>query len=390
MQRAWPGCLATKRWVLGAVALAIGVPAAKGAQAQVPFGPVGGDVTTYYDGIVYRVQLRYTGLSDVHTNVAELRDYLGVLAVDCDAGPAFDATTLAACGAESPYKCTSQACPGARWVEVALVNNLGSQRVLFNLPGGGPQAAWLILTLTVRMHPSATRCGASTVCALDVGNGDVLGSPQTSGGGENTACQSAARPVLTAVWIGPTPPVQGHNVAGVGLTWQLQAQLSNGSMVAPVGLPDPPSGDVAVTLGTPPLATPVRLGIEVERAVTRLSVALSLPGQAAVARVLVAAAVDGATNASGGEEPSRATFVVVAAAAPARLAEAQALLQPSGPGSAASSAPSPQVADLTLTVRARHTHPDGSATPGRHAVDLVRRQHAAGPRRLLCRGQRHP
>uniref|UniRef100_A0A1D1ZYK0 Pherophorin domain-containing protein n=1 Tax=Auxenochlorella protothecoides TaxID=3075 RepID=A0A1D1ZYK0_AUXPR len=231
MQRAWPGCLATKRWVLGAVALAIGVPAAKGAQAQVPFGPVGGDVTTYYDGIVYRVQLRYTGLSDVHTNVAELRDYLGVLAVDCDAGPAFDATTLAACGAESPYKCTSQACPGARGVEVALVNNLGSQRVLFNLPGGGPQAAWLILTLTVRMHPSATRCGAPTVCALDVGNGDVLGSPQTSGGGENTACQSAARPVLTAVWIGPTPPVQGHNVAGVGLTWQLQAQLSNGSMV---------------------------------------------------------------------------------------------------------------------------------------------------------------
>ncbi|KAL6785751.1 hypothetical protein ACKKBG_A00015 [Auxenochlorella protothecoides x Auxenochlorella symbiontica] len=195
----------------------------------------------------------------------------------------------------------------------------------------------------------------------------------------NVACAQAA--AAAGLWDGAFAAFASVTAVG-GFPAQLQ--------VASVGLPDPPSGDVAVTLGTPPLATPVRLGIEVERAVTRLSVALSLPGQAAVARVLVAAAVDGATNASGGEEPSRATFVVVAAAAPARLAEAQALLQPSGPGSAASSAPSPQVADLTLTVRARHTHPDGSATPGRHAVDRARRHHAAGPRRLLCRGQRHP
>ncbi|KAL6785378.1 hypothetical protein ACKKBF_B00015 [Auxenochlorella protothecoides x Auxenochlorella symbiontica] len=158
----------------------------------------------------------------------------------------------------------------------------------------------------------------------------------------NVACAQAA--AAAGLWDGAFAAFASVTAVG-GFPAQLQ--------VASVGLPDPPSGDVAVTLGTPPLATPVRLGIEVERAVTRLSVALSLPGQAAVARVLVAAAVDGATNASGGEEPSRATFVVVAAAAPARLAEAQALLQPSGPGSAASSAPSPQVADLTLTGGAR-------------------------------------
>lgn len=400
-------------WLAAALAV-VALLASRDAAAQaLNFAPVAGDAPVFYDGVNFRYQLRYNSATDfAQTMDVTLFDYLDITSIDCGAAPAFDATSLGQCGGGPPYTCAARICPGTSNISVQLLTVGASQKVQFVLPGGGTNADWPLLRLAVRMHASAGNlCGVPIVHAQDTSNADIPGSPVTDPA-VDAACRNASRPGLVAVVATPANPLVGRAVTPAPVQFQLVGQLSDGTTVAQnapitdplvlaaatqcavganalaacsaasftqaaqltavrsypatfaltaVNTADPPAGDGRVVIQLPGMATPSTVPFRLEQNVASLQVAVAGGQTQSTPGVPTVFGVTTALNAAGGEEPRGATFAVVAATG-VPLATAQGWLVSTDAQRATLTAPSPQSAEVQLTVRATHANPDGSTT----------------------------